>query len=154
MDGRLIVLAVAVVLVVAAILLIHNNGSPQSSAKPPVSTPVQPHASSPQSQSGSNAILFNSTPYAQYAYLISSPTLSQQAQSALAGFKLVRTTLQNGSVEMNISLSGSGQGNSVTLAPGYKMYLVEATFGDDGYGFDSSLGDDGFVIVNTTGYVV
>lgn len=158
MDSRLLIVAAAAVVVAIAALFLSNAN--QSTAQGAIaaqagnqakSTPASPQQSANPS---SNAILFNSTPYVQYSYLISDPSLSQQAQSALAGFKLVRTPLQNGSVEINISLSANNQANSVILAPGYKMYVVETTFGDDGYGFDSSLGDDGFIIVNSTGYIV
>ena len=50
-------------------------------------------------------------------------------------------------------LEGSGQSQSITLKPNYKLYIIETTFGDDGFHFDSSLGDDGFVIVNQNGYI-
>ena len=151
------VVAAVVVLTLAALFIFHVN-QPASQGAAPLQGSSQAQTSAAPSQqvskTGSNATLFSSAPYAQYSYLISGPNLSQQAQSALAGFKFTRTPMQNGSIEINISLSGSSQGNSVVLAPGYRMYIVEATFGDDGYGFDSSLGDDGFVIVNSTGYVV
>lgn len=158
MDSRLLIIAAVAVVVAIAALFVSN--ATQSPSQGPIATQGSNHgntttASSQQSANpNSNAILFNSTLYAQYSYLISDPVLSQQAQSALAGFKLVRTQLQNGSIEMNISKSGVLQPSSVILAPGYKMYIIETTFGDDGYGFDSSLADDGFVIVNSTGYIV
>lgn len=154
----MVAVIVAAVAIVLAALSLSHGGQRASQGAAPVqgSSPAQTTATSSQqsSKTGANATLFSSTPYAPYSYLISGPNLSQQAQSALAGFKLVRTPLQNGSVEINVSLSGNGQGNSVVLAPGYKLYIVETTFGDDGYGFDSSLGDDGFVVVNSTGYIV
>lgn len=157
MNYKLVMIIVACVAIIAlaAYLLRGTQNAVQSATSTQSSANLQttPASSQQSHAASSNAVLFNDTPYSQYSYLISSPSLSQQAQSALAGFKLVRTQLQNGSVEMNISLAASGQGNRVVLAPGYKMYIIEATFGDDGYGFDSSLGDDGFVVVNSTGYL-
>jgi hypothetical protein len=79
--------------------------------------------------------------------------ISQQAQAALAGFNLTASTLRNSSTEVNVALVGTSQYQSIVLKPGYKLYIVETTFGDDGFRFDSSLSDDGFVVVDSNGYV-
>ena len=97
--------------------------------------------------------MFSSTPYYNYAYQVYPGPISQQAHSALAGFNITSSTLQNSSVKITISLLNTGQSQSVMLNSNYKFYIIETTFGDDGYGFDSSLSDDGFVAVTPSGYV-
>ena len=106
-----------------------------------------------QVNANSSKILFENTQYAPYSYLIYPGPISQQAHAALAGFNITTTTLQNSSTEIKLSLIGTGQYQSLILKPNYKLYIIETTFGDDGYRFDSSLGDDGFVIVDSDGYI-
>ncbi len=101
----------------------------------------------------SSKTLFSSTQYFPYAYQVYPGPTSQQAQAALAGFNITSAALQNSSTKITLSLLGSGQQQSMILKPGYKLYLIETTFGDDGFHFDSSLGDDGFVIVDQNGYL-
>ncbi len=151
------IIAFLVVVAGAAFILLQNTGNThhQDQTTTSMLTSTQRATQQPvQTVQNSTSVLFNSTGYAKYSYLISSANLSPQAQSALAGFKLSRNQLSNGTVELSISLDGSSQNSTVMLKPGYKMYIVETAFGDDGYSFDSSLGDDGFVMVDPNGYVV
>lgn len=104
-------------------------------------------------QTNSSKLLFANTQYAPYSYLVYPGPLSQQAQAALAGFNLSSTTLQNSSARITLSLIGSNQQQTIVLKPDYKLYIIETTFGDDSFHFDSSLGDDGFVSVDPNGYV-
>lgn len=98
--------------------------------------------------------LFTSTQYAQFAYLISNSTLSSQAQAALSGFNLSRTQDSNDTVVIGITLMSNGNKQTVSLKPGYKLYIIETSFGDDSFGGESNLGDDGFVEVSSNGYIV
>ena len=149
--GAAAILAVALAVVVfAGIRYYAPSQAPSSNHAPPQAGGVQAQ----QPAQSSNAILFNNTVYSHYAYLISGQYLSSQEKYVLTGFNISRTQDANGTVVVKISLSGSGQNQSVSVAPGDRLYFIEATMGDDGYGFDSSLGDDGFVMVNSTGYVI
>ena len=107
-----------------------------------------------QTTSNSSQVLFASTQYALYSYQVYPGPVSQQAQTALAGFNLTVAQLQNSSTKIDISLVGTRQSQTILLKPNYKLYIIEATLGDDGYHFDSSLGDDGFVAVTPEGYIV
>ena len=71
----------------------------------------------------------------------------------MAGFNLTAMVLQNSSTEIKLTLISTNQYQNIVLKPNYKLYIIETTFGDDGYSFDSSLGDDGFVVVDANGYV-
>ena len=123
--------------------LINSGGSTQATV---ASTPNQ-------TTTNSSKTLFASTQYYPYSYAIYPSPISQQGQAALAGFNLTATPLQNGSTEIKLMLIGTNQYQSIVLKPNYKLYIIETTFGDDGYRFDSSLGDDGFVVVDPNGYV-
>lgn len=61
--------------------------------------------------------------------------------------------MQNGTTEVTLAIAGNNQHQYIILKPDYKLYVVETTFGDDGFNFDSSFGDDGFVVVDPSGYV-
>lgn len=99
-------------------------------------------------------ILFSSTQYAPYSYLIYPGVISQQAKAALAGFNLSTSILKNGSINVTITIKNISQKQSMIIKSGDNLYIVETTFGDDGYNNDYSLGDDGFIIVNSSGYVI
>lgn len=165
MDSRhaVIAIAVAVIAVVGAFAISGNRigtSQVQSHAAAPSgatrSAPTTGGGSQAQSTQAGNgtAVLFNSTQYARYAYLISAQALSQQASSALAGFNITRTQLANGTTVIGLGPSGSNQTQDIVVPKGDKLYFIEAAFGDDGFGFDSSLADDGAVLVNQTGAIV
>ncbi len=145
------VLVLIVAIVIVAISMHH--GTSTALINTPSNTQTSGTPLSGQTTANSSKTLFSSTQYAPYSYVIYPGPISQQAQSALAGFNLTSTTLQNSSTEIKLTLVGTGQSQSILLNPNYKLYIVETTFGDDGYHFDSSLGDDGFVIVDPNGYV-
>ncbi len=157
MDKRVFAAAAVLVAIVAAAVFALNGSHGTSGSLINTSSSPSPSHSSPPSGQGthnSSSTLFSSTPYAPYSYVVYPGPVSSQAQAALAGFNLTATTLANSSALISIALLGSAQSQSLTLQPGYRLYIVEATFGDDGYHFDSSLGDDGFVVVDPNGYVV
>lgn len=63
-------------------------------------------------------------------------------------------TLANGSTELFIEEQRYGINQSITLASNDKLYFIETTFSEDGFGNDGSLSDDGFVVVNSKGYII
>ncbi len=144
------ILAIAVVAVIAAAAVSlalpgHSKTAPQQQAAINSTQPAR---------ANSSGTLFSSTQVSGYSYQIYPGQISPQARAALTGFNMSQYALANGSEMVNISLSGTNQQQSIVLKPGYKLYIIETTFGDDGYHFDSSLGDDGFVMVDPNGYVV
>lgn len=151
MDLKIVSIAgVFVLIIIVVVVALGGNGTGQSNSMQTVS---QSSAGSLQT-SNSSAVLFVNTQYAQYSYQILPGPLSAQAKAALAGFNLSTTNLSNGSTKAVISIIGTSSNKTITMNTGYKLYIVETSFGDDGYGFDSSLGDDGFVVVDKNGYVV
>ncbi len=102
----------------------------------------------------SSKVLFSSSQYAPYSYLISGGNISSQARAALSGFNMTSTSLKNGTRVIVLSVIGTSISKNFTLASGYKLYIIETSFGDDGLHYDASLGDDGFVVTDPNGYIV
>jgi len=54
-----------------------------------------------------------------------------------------------------VTETGSGYANQTFIVkPGYKLYFVEKSRGDDVGGVDANFGDDKGVLVDLNGYVV
>lgn len=146
MNTKIIYAAIALLIIVGiAFLALHKNSA----------TFTQPTTTVPAGQNNTNStkVLFESTQYFPYAYLVFPGQLSQQAQSAMDGFNMSVDNLTNGSKSITISIMGTTSNTKFVLKQSYKLYIIETSFGDDGYHFDSSLGDDGFVVVDPQGYV-
>ena len=100
-------------------------------------------------------VKFADTPNAQYAYLISTDNYDAKTQAALAGFKVDRTVLADGTQQINLTAQEAGyQNQSFTVAPGQKLYFVEKFLQDDQNGQERNMGDDKAVLVDANGYVV
>lgn len=155
MNVKLVAGAAIVLLAIVGgfILGTHHGAAASLSSTSTISSKASGASSSNQMTTNSSKVLFSNTQYAQYAYLIYPGQMTQQAQSAFSGFNLTTSSLQNGSTNLTITLIGSNQAQSISLKPNYKLYIIETSFGDDGFHFDSSLGDDGFVVVDPNGYV-
>ena len=132
-------IVVLIIMAVGAFTLIGNTGSKVV-----------------QSTSGSATttnVLFSTSQYAPYSYLVSTQNPTPQAQAALSGYTVGRTPEPDGSMNVTVSINGAAASQSLVVKPGYKLYIVETSFGDDGNGFDSSFVDDGFLLVDPNGYI-
>jgi hypothetical protein len=164
MKLKIIISIIIVVLVVFSLALIVSRSSAPNSSIPATnnnSNNTQNNNSNNNSNNtqasspgGTNtSALFSNQPYAPYSYLIYPGTPSSQAQAALSGFSMSTTQLQNGSAMITLAFVSTGDNQTIILKPGYKLYFIETSFGDDGFGGESSLGDDGLVTVDTMGHV-
>jgi hypothetical protein len=156
MKIKTIISIVIVALVVFGLALMASRSSAPSS--PTSSTNNNNGNNNNNTQAGTpgdtNAsLLFSNQPYAPYSYLIYPGTPSPQAQAALSGFNLSTTQLQNGSAMITLVFISTGSNQTVVVKPGYKLYFIETSMGDDSFGGESSLGDDGYVTVDPNGYV-
>lgn len=148
-----IIAGVAIMLIIIVVGVVAFSGHHGTSTAL-INTTSNTHGTTTGNQTiNASKTLFSSTQYYPYSYQIYPGPISQQAQSALAGFNITSTVLQNSTAKITLTLSGSGQGQTIMLKPNYKLYIIETTFGDDGFHFDSSLGDDGFVVVDQNGYL-
>ncbi|MDE1869075.1 MAG: hypothetical protein KGH60_03890 [Candidatus Micrarchaeota archaeon] len=149
MNKKILIAAIVAVVIIAGGVVHHltDNNLPSSTVT----------AASPQSNAAatnSSKVLFSATPYASYSYQVYPGPLSAQAQSAMAGFNLTTNTLANGTTIAKIGFSSTGQSQQFSLLPGYRLYIIETSYGDDSFKFESSLSDDGFVATDSSGYVV
>lgn len=99
--------------------------------------------------------LFSSFQYAPYSYLISgNATLSASGKIATGDFNLTTIVLQNASTKYSMKFDEIGTVYNVTVGHGSKLYYIDTNLADDMHGADASFGDDGYAVVNSTGYVV
>ncbi len=118
----------------------------------------QPTANAVQSpQTVNQKVKLADTKYGKDSYLISSETLSPEAQTAISGFNISRVVNPDGSINMVlIALNPEYQNQNYHLAPGQSLYFIETYAGDDNppKGEGPSLMDDKAVIVDQDGYPV
>ncbi len=108
-----------------------------------------------QNTSNTNLVKLADTPYANSAYLISSNTLSPEAQQAISGFNINKQTNSDGTTTINlVAINPEYQNQSYTLQSGQSLYFIETSWGDDGNGSENFLGDDHAVVVDSNGYIV
>lgn len=91
----------------------------------------------------------------QYAYLISGPTLGAQAETAITGFDLSKTTQADGATVYRLKAKESGYfDQQYTVKPGQSLYFIESSMGHDHGDVDERLNDDTAAVVDTNGYIV
>ncbi len=157
-TSRIVLLAILAVVVLggAALFL---GGKPAPKVKVPGSTPstAPQQAQAPQGTTTTTQqrVKLADTPYMQVAYLLSGPTLSPEAEQAIAGFQLKKQPLSDGSTQYTLKAINPGyKDQTFTVKPGEKLYFIEGSFGDDSQNNEYALGDDGAVLVDANGYVV
>ena len=140
----LIYLVIAVVAYAAIYYLFFAKGASSNNA--------------PVSQNNSQAVSkvkFADTSDAQNAYLISIDNYDAKTNEALAGFKVDRKVLSDGTQQINLVAQEAGyQSQSFTVAPGQKLYFVEKFLQDDQNGQERNMGDDKATLVDADGYIV
>ncbi|MFA6105832.1 MAG: hypothetical protein WC725_04580 [Patescibacteria group bacterium] len=135
----------------AAINPVGDGYKNQPIASSPTPSPAANNPQTPASQKLSDQ------PYAQYAYLISSPTLSADAKLALTGFQMTKKANADGSIQFTLkALKTEYRDQVYTLQPGQQLYFIEKFLQDDDQeaNEDKNIKDDLAVIVDKDGNVV
>lgn len=130
--------------------------APPSQPQPtsPQTSPSQGSTSPPGGQTNNpSAVKFSDSQYANYATQIFPGQLSDAANRAMTGFTMNTTTQANGTTDVTLTQTASGVVTDVMVPPGYSLYFIETSYGDDPPGYDTSLGDDGIVLVDPNGYI-
>ena len=119
-----------------------------ATAGPPPSQPSS--SSSPASTAGQ---MLSSQPYAQYAFQVWPGNLSPTAQAAEVGLAI---TVRRTGTGLEVSAGVIGQpANAPRVYPaGVRVYVIEASLGDDSGNTDYNLGDDGLVVTDAGGRIV
>lgn len=121
--------------------------APRSSAAPRAAgSPGHPAA-------GGKGPLLSSEPYAREAYQVWPRTRSAAARLALTGLKI---SVRRQGTGLSVTAGVIGQASPAPqLYPlGARVYVVEASLGDDSGNTDYSLGDDGLVVTSAQGSVI
>ncbi len=155
------VAVIVVVIVVAGAFLLLNHPAYNSQTTSAATTTASPTTANTNTSvttsiagNQSMAELFNNSQYFPYAYLISgNAALSSAGIAATSDFNISTTGLQNGSTMYVLRFKGSGAVYNITMAHGDKLYYIDRNLGDDS-ATDITTGDDGYAVVNATGYIV
>jgi hypothetical protein len=108
--------------------------------------------SRPAPSASASGPLLSSEPFAPYAYRIWPGRRSPAAQAALAG--LAVTVHQQGT-GLSVVAGANGQPGSPHYYPGgARVYVIEASLGDESGNTDFNLGDDGLVVTDGQGRIV
>ena len=130
----------------AANTVSYNNSQTGNSGAPPSTA-----------SSGVPSIKFADQSYYKNAYLISGPSLSGEAKTALAGFKMAAQTMPDKTVQITLTALKAGyHDQQFTLKPGDQLYFIEKFPGDDSADTDTENNtiDDSAVVVDSQGNVV
>ncbi len=149
-------IVIVVIAVVIGVYALHNG---QGSAT--YSTTTISYSTAPTTTSGnntttsvqSNATMFNNTQYAAHSYLISGNVNLSTYGAATSDFNLTSVTEANSTTIYTISYKDISASYNVTLKSGQKLYYIDM-FPTDDSASDHTTADDGYAIVNATGYVI
>ena len=126
-------------------------GSAIPSAGSQSSSPASPAPSaSPAGQAGP---LLSSEPFAQASFRVWPGPMSSAAKQALTGLTVTVHNRASG-LSVTAGVTGQGPGSTKLYVGGVRVYVVEASLGDDSGNSDYNLGDDGLVVTNAQGRVV
>ena len=97
--------------------------------------------------------MLRSQSFAQYAYAVWPGNPGPSARAAQAGLTI---TVRRQGTGLSVVAGVIGQQQSApTYYPlGARVYVVEASFGDDSGNSDYNLGDDGIVVTDAQGRIV
>ena len=109
-----------------------------------------PAGSSPAAGPGP---LLSAQPYASYAFRVWPGTPSAAARAALTGLT-VKVRRQGSGITVTASVSGQPPPAPRFYSGGARVYIVEASLGDDSGNSDYSLGDDGLIVTDAQGRIL
>jgi hypothetical protein len=95
----------------------------------------------------------SSQPYASSAFQVWPGPMSAAARQALTGLS-VSVHKQRSGLSVTAGVNGQPPAQAHLYVGGVKVYVVEASMGDDSGNSDYSLGDDGLVVTNAQGRII
>ncbi len=127
-----------------------------SQATSAAGAPAPPAANSPGAAGSSSPApgpLLSSEPFASVAYQIWPGAVSSTARQALTGLTI---SVHNRGSGLAVTAAARGRGAAAThlYRGGVRVYVVEASLGDDSGNSDYSLGDDGLVVTDAHGRII
>ncbi len=131
----------------------NRGGSANSSgaARSPAASPTG-HSRAPGSATRVGPTL-RSQSFAPYAFLVWPGPPSAAARTAMTGLSIaVRRT--GGGISVRAGVASQPQAAAHTYAGGARVYVVEASMGDEAGRSDYNLGDDGVVVTDVHGRIL
>ena len=122
-------------------------------SRPAAAPPSAPSPSAPSPSASGPGPLLSSEPYASAAFRIWPGPVSPAARQALTGLS-VSVRRQGASLAVTARVNGQPAGPPRLFPGGARVYVVEASMGDDSGSSDYSLGDDGLVVTDGRGRIV
>jgi hypothetical protein len=126
--------------------------APASTTGPTAGPTAGPNAGATPGASAPGPLL-SSQQFAPYAFPVWPGKRSQAAQAALAGLT-VTAHRQGTGISVTASVNGQPPGAPHFYPLGVRVYVVEASMGDDSGNSDYNLGDDGIVVTDAHGRIV
>lgn len=132
-----------------------SGPSPKATARAPASArqSASPVPSASPAPSASSGPLLSSEPYARVSFRIWPGPMTAAARQALTGLSVRVRTVASG-LSVTAGVTGQAPGSPRVYAGGARVYVVEASLGDDSGNSDYSLGDDALVVTNRQGRIV
>lgn len=128
-----------------------SSGAPHASSTPSA-TPTAAGPSAP-STAAPHRPLLSKQPYASVAYQVWPGSPGAAAKAALTGLSI--SVKQQGSVLLvTANVNGQPTQPARSYAGGARVYVVEASLGDDSNNTDYNLGDDALVVTDANGGIV
>lgn len=97
--------------------------------------------------------LLRSQSFASYSYQVWPGAPSSAARAALTGLS-VSVHRRGSGISVTAGVNGQSPAAARLYPLGARVYVVEATLGDDSGGSDYNLGDDGLVVTSVQGRIV
>ncbi len=131
----------------------HRGVSPGPSAGPSAPATQGPTASAAPSTASKPGPKLSSQSYAAYSFAVWPGTPSATAQAAETGLT-VKVTKKGSGILVQAGIAGQPLPAAVFYPTGTKVYIIEASMGDDASNTDYNLGDDGLVVTDAQGRIL
>jgi hypothetical protein len=122
---------------------------PRSTARHATAGPPVPSASARPSAGP----LLNSQSFASYAFRVWPGVPSASAKAAMTGLSISVHRHGTGLL-VTAGVTGQPAQSPKFYSGGARVYVIEASMGDDSGGSDYNLGDDGLIVTDATGRIV
>jgi hypothetical protein len=134
-------------------------GTARAAASPPLAAPpsAAPPTTGPTPRSGAPGgkpgPLLSSQSFASYSFEVWPGTRSQAAKAALTGLS-VDVHHQGTGISVTAGVNGQAANAPRYYPRGARVYVVEASMGDDSGTSDYNVGDDGIIVTDARGRIV
>jgi hypothetical protein len=133
----------------------HSPGtrSPSPAGRAADAAPSPGAAASPRASSAAPGPLLSSESFASYAFQIWPGTPSAAASSALTGLSISVHRTGSG-LSVVAGVAGQPRPAAHFYPGGARVYVIEASMGDDSGNSDYNLGDDGLAVTDSKGRII